>query len=278
MADSKDLSARLERVEERAKELNLAFAWQASRPSEAASTERERQAQTLATLRQDLQQAQAGHAQQMQALQAELREAKAQVPAMLQAAIAAGGVAHKDSEGRHTANLQNRFREQFDAAVEEHVAARTRLIATQLSGSQSALAELEKQAAANAEQLKTLRQTFANLTLEAARVPMAAAESTESSSWRQSWRLPALLAMVLVLSLVAWQAWQRTRGAAAVATSEAALLDQAGEAAVQKDYPRAEGLYREVLQKNPKQEEAMRGLGNALLLESESVMHTLPPP
>ncbi len=268
MAELKDLLARLERVEERAKELNTAFTWQASRPPvepsgglEALSGQVEAQSRALGELRELLHGAESEQVRAIQTLQVALREAQEQLPRMIEAAPD-----RHDAVRRQAAYMQKRFREQFDAAVEEHVAARTRELESRLAESQSALDELQKKAAANDAQLADLRTTLADLTLEAARAPQR--ESEEPRSWYKTWRLPAAALVLLVLALVGWRLQKPV--------SETALLDQAGEAAVQKDFPRAESIYRDILKRNPKQEEALRGLGNALLLDSEEVMHTLP--
>ena len=260
MAELEHLLARLERVEERAKELNTAFTWQASRPS---AGDPEALARALDDLRGLLRTAETEQARAIQSVHDALRDAREQLPRMIEAAPD-----RHDAVRRQTAFMQKRFREQFDAALEQHAAARTRELETRLADRENAFAELEKQAAANEVQLAALRRTLADLTLEVARLPDP--DYHESRPWYRTWRLPAVLFVLLALALVGWQTSRQ------VNVSETALLDQAGEAAVAKDYPRAETLYRDILKRNPRQEEALRGLSSALLLDSQAVMHTLP--
>ena len=280
-----DLLARLEKVEERARELDLAFAWQASRAApagpavELAGLQAQADAHTLAlaALRDELHTAREEHARQLATLQAALDAARAKLPGMIAAAKNEAAPDRQDAVRRQVAFMHKRLREQFDATVEEHTAARTKVLQTELVQGESALVAIQKQAAANDARLKELQATFADLALEAARIPERRA--AEERSRLKTWRAPALAVAVLLLGLVAWQASKRMGGLAAGAPpSDAVLLDQAGEAAVRKDYARAESLYREVLKRNPSQEEALRGLGNSLMLDSEAVLHTLPPP
>ena len=265
MPELNDLLARLERVEERAKELSNAFTWQASRqpaePSsglESLSGQVEAQTRSLAELREALRSAEAEQARAIQALQTALRDAREQLPRMIEASPE-----RHDAVRRQTAFLQKRFREQFDAALEEHAAARTRQLEAALADRQAEFDVLVKKAAARDEQLASLRKTVAELRDAAVRTAPSVPEE-EPRPWYRTWRLAAIALVLVVLSVVGWQRLQTP-------PSEAALLDQAGEAAVQKDYPRAESIYREILKRNPKQEEALRGLGNALLLDAKEV-------
>ena len=323
----KQLVARLERAEEMAAQLMEACAVQEHR-SKSGSTQDQQLSQALQSLRARLNQhdeAIAASGDLLNSLNAEysarserllqvFEEFWQRVPALLSEEVDQRVARVQAELQAQFARLDQERQDQFQAAVEAALVARTQDLQSALELHRTTLAALEDKSAVTREHLSHLVEALSTLTNEVeksqtpkpvkppapvpATVPLdrplfqssARALRPHASWWRRK-RLRRgawALASALVVILVAISGWQFAKGltdrvvtASPSQHPEKVLMEQAQQARAIQDFATAEKFYREAVRVAPRSDEAIRGLAETLtrqgkLAQSGAVLKLLP--
>jgi hypothetical protein len=318
----KHLVARLERAEEMAAQLMEACAVQEHRNHRAAAPDQQL-LQALESLRAKLGQhdeATAASADLLHSLNAEHSTRSGRlvqifddfwqrVPALLSEEVDQRVArVHSDLQAQF-ARLDQERQDQFRAAVEAALAARTQNFTSALELHRTALAVLEDKSSATREHLSQLVETLSTLTNEVeksqapkpAAAPLPVPTSIDRpllqssvpatrpprSRWvgttlqRGAWATVS----VLVVIIVAISGWQFAKGLTGENTTFAAsdrvvpaslsqhpekvLMEQAQQAMDTQDFATAEKFYREAVRVAPRSDDAIRGLSQTLSREGK---------